>query len=214
MIYFEQIRVGGDRNFGYLVGDREKGVAVAIDPSYTPERFHEKAEELGMKITVIATTHGHDDHVDGNTALRERTGARVWIHKSSAKGDDLGVGDGDMLTVGGLQIRVIYTPGHTLDSVCYLVNGKRLVTGDTLFVGKVGGTYTDEAAHVEYDSLKKLLELPDDTTVWPGHDYGVRPSSTIGDERRENPFLLQEDFEAFLHLKNTWAEYKKKHGIA
>lgn len=214
MMHFEQIRVGGDRNFGYLIGDREGGKAVAVDPSYSPEQFAKKAEEIGMKIVAIAVTHGHGDHTNGNATLRELTGAKVWIHKSAAGPDDLGVGDSDILTVGALQIRVIYTPGHTLDSVCYLVNGERLVTGDTLFVGKVGGTGTEKAARVEYDSLTKLMKLPDEVSVWPGHDYGVRPSSTIGDEKKENPFILQGDFDAFFHLKNTWAEYKAKHGIA
>ncbi len=214
MMHFEQIRVGGDRNFGYLAGDRESGNAIAVDPSYSPEQFYEKAGKLGLKLVAIATTHNHEDHVNGNARLRELTGAKIWIHKSAATGDDLGVGDGDIMTLGELQVRVIFTPGHTADSVCYLLNDRKLVTGDTLFVGKVGGTATEEAARLEYDSLQKLLELPDPVTIWPGHDYGVRPSSTIGDERRENPFLLQEDFGAFVHLKKTWAEYKAKHGIA
>lgn len=213
MIHFEQVRVGGDRNFGYLIGDKEGGKAIAVDPSYTPEQFHQKAKDLDLSIAVIAATHGHEDHVNGNSRLRELTGAKIWTHKSSAGTEDLGVGNDDIITVGGIQIRVIYTPGHTLDSICYLVNGEMLITGDTLFVGKVGGTGTEEAARVEYDSLQKLMKLPDSVTVWPGHDYGVRPSSTIGDEKKENPFLVQPDFNAFYHLKNTWAAYKLKHGI-
>ncbi len=88
------------------------------------------------------------------------------------------------------------------------------MTGDTLFVGKIGGTGTEAAARAEYESLTKvLLRLPDATTVWPGHDYGCRPSSTIGLERRTNPFLLCEDFQAFLELKIGWAELKRRHGL-
>ncbi len=90
----------------------------------------------------------------------------------------------------------------------------RLITGDTLFVGKVGGTHDADSARLEYDSLRgKICSLPPETEVWPGHDYGVRPSSTIGDELRENPFLLRATFESFLDLKSNWAEYKRIHGI-
>jgi hydroxyacylglutathione hydrolase len=89
------------------------------------------------------------------------------------------------------------------------------MTGDTLFVGKVGGTGTEEAARAEYDSLHRVIgALPRETEVWPGHDYGVRPSSTLEAEFRENPFLLRESFEAFCELKANWAEYKRTHGIA
>ena len=100
-----------------------------------------------------------------------------------------------------------------MDSMCVLVD-KELVTGDTLFVGKVGGTYSRRDAEVEFASLKKLLELADDIRVWPGHNYGVKPTSTIGEERQTNPFLLRiGDFEAFFWLKENWAAYKLEHGI-
>ena len=89
-----------------------------------------------------------------------------------------------------------------------------MITGDTLFVGKVGGTDLGDSARDEYHSLfDKLLKLPDQTQVWPGHDYGVRPSSTIADERRENPFLLCSSFEDFVDLKRNWTKYKQEHGI-
>jgi glyoxylase-like metal-dependent hydrolase (beta-lactamase superfamily II) len=89
-----------------------------------------------------------------------------------------------------------------------------LITGDTLFVGKVGGTDLGPGARAEYESLfGKLLKLNEDVEVWPGHDYGVRPSSTIGEERRENPFLLCGSFEEFVDLKRNWTQYKREHGI-
>ena len=145
--------------------------------------------------------------------------------------------DGDELELGSLRAKVLHTPGHTADSICLLVDNK-LMTGDTLFVGKVGGTdygvrtvlgkllrsivgksggedYGAQArARAEYDSLfGKLLKLADEVQVWPGHDYGIRPSSTIGDERRENPFLLCPSLEAFVDLKRNWIQYKREHGI-
>jgi glyoxylase-like metal-dependent hydrolase (beta-lactamase superfamily II) len=89
----------------------------------------------------------------------------------------------------------------------------KLISGDTLFVGKVGGTDLGPGARKEWESLQKLMRLPDPTEVWPGHNYGVAPTSTIGHEKKTNPFLLQPTFDAFIDLKANWLEYKKKHGI-
>jgi glyoxylase-like metal-dependent hydrolase (beta-lactamase superfamily II) len=212
-VIFEQIRVGGDRNFAYLDGDRPGGTALVVDPSYSPMTVESLARERELTIRVIACTHAHPDHINGNEALRGATGAEVWLHRSAAGDGERPVDDGDLLCVGGLEVRVLHTPGHTPDSVCYLVGGK-LLSGDTLFVGKVGGTGFGRDAREEYESLRrKILALPDETEVWPGHDYGVRPCSTIGEERRTNPFLLREDFESFLDLKKNWLQYKKEHGI-
>ena len=139
--------------------------------------------------------------------------ALLVLHRSAGDRADLPVGDGDVLEMGGLSLKVIHTPGHTRDSICILVEDI-LLTGDTLFVGKVGGTDLGKQAQEEYDSLhNKLLTLPAGTKVYPGHDYGVAPSSTIGEEKNSNPFILQKSFEEFVDLKANWAEYKRTHGI-
>jgi hydroxyacylglutathione hydrolase len=206
---FEQILCGGDRNFAYLVGDEESREAVLIDPGYGPEMLVERIQRLGLHLVWILNTHGHHDHTGGNEAVRRLTQARVAAFGCG----DVPLKDGDRLPVGRREILTLHTPGHTRDSVCFLVEGK-LVTGDTLFVGKIGGTPDVASARLEFDSLhQKIVTLPPQTEVWPGHDYGVRPRSTIGDETRENPFLLRETFEAFLDLKDNWAEYKRLHGI-
>jgi hydroxyacylglutathione hydrolase len=206
---FEQVRCGGDRNFSYLLGDEESREAALVDPGYSPEMLVERVKGHRLRLRWILNTHGHSDHTGGNDAVRRMTGARIAAHSAG----DHPLEDGSLVPLGGLEIKAIHTPGHTLDSICFLVEG-RLITGDTLFVGKVGGTYDREAARLEFDSLHgKLCALPPETEVWPGHDYGVRPSSTIGDELRENPFLLRTTFESFLDLKTNWAEYKRIHGI-
>jgi hydroxyacylglutathione hydrolase len=206
---FEQIPCGGDRNFSYLLGDLESREAALVDPGYGPGELVERARVAGLRLVWILNTHGHSDHTGGNEEIRELTGARL---AASGCGDHP-LKDDDRLYLGNLEIRVLHTPGHTRDSVCFLVSGK-LITGDTLFVGKVGGTHDSDSARLEYESLRgKLCQLPPETEVWPGHDYGVRPSSTIGDELRENPFLLRTTFESFLDLKSNWAEYKRIHGI-
>ena len=114
-----------------------------------------------------------------------------------------------------LSLKILHVPGHAVDHlVVYETKHAILVTGDLLFVGKVGGTGTDADARTEWNSLQRLLsEIPDGATVWPGHDYGVRPSSTMGMERRTNPFLLCPDLDAFLQLKSGWAEFKKEYGL-
>ncbi|MFH1277169.1 MAG: MBL fold metallo-hydrolase [Candidatus Eisenbacteria bacterium] len=167
---------------------------------------------MGLTIRAIAITHDHPDHTNGNQELVELTGAEVWLHARAAGNGDRAVKDGETIDVGSLAVKVIHTPGHTPDSVCYLV-GDHLVSGDTLFVGKVGGTGYGTDAKEEFDSLHdKLMRLPDHVAVWPGHDYGVRPSSTIGEERKTNPFLVQPDFASFVNLKKNWLQYKKEHG--
>jgi len=215
---FEQVPTGGDRNFSYLAGDEETHEAIVVDPSDAPEMLLERAKSLGLRITTIVNTHLHHDHVAGNETIRAATGARVAAFSmpgtEPSREGDIGLADGDRIAAGRHKFKVLHTPGHTPEHICLYGEGK-VITGDTLFVGKVGGTDQADGARREYDSLHgKLLSLPDETEVWPGHDVGVRPSSTIGDERRTNPFLLCRTFEEFLDLKKNWAEYKQKHGIA
>ncbi len=210
---FQQIRAGGDRNFSYLIGDEETKEAAIVDPSYSPENSLQAAEKKDLKTVYVIGTHAHGDHTGGIAVLKGKTGAKVVMHTSAPGNADVRVADGDTLKLGKLELRVIHTPGHTPDSICILADGK-LVTGDTLFVGKIGGTGTDEAARVEYDSLfNKLMKLDDHIEVYPGHDYGVAPTSTIGHERQTNPFLLRKEFKDFKWLKDNWAAYKLEHGI-
>jgi glyoxylase-like metal-dependent hydrolase (beta-lactamase superfamily II) len=210
---FQQIRAGGDRNFGYLIGDEDSKEAAVVDPSSSPKVFPPAAEEHGLKIVYIIGTHGHGDHTGGIPALKRKTGAKVVMHTSSPDNADVRVADGDTLNLGKLELKIIHTPGHTPDSICILA-GDKLVTGDTLFVGKIGGTHTDQTARTEHDSLfSKLMKLDDSIEVYPGHDYGVAPTSTIGHERETNPFILREDFKDFKWLKDNWTAYKLEHGI-
>jgi glyoxylase-like metal-dependent hydrolase (beta-lactamase superfamily II) len=211
MIFF-QITSGGDRNYGYLVGCENTKKAAVVDPSPDPRPCFEKAQELGLTVEYVINTHTHFDHTGGNKFFKKK-GAQLVTHKSARKGD-VQVDDGDTLNVGDVTLSFIHTPGHTTESMCVLAD-KELMGGDTLFVGKVGGTGTREAALTEFDSLKKLMQLDEDVRVWPGHNYGVRPSSTIGEELKSNPFILRlNSFEDFYWLKQNWAAYKLEHGIA
>ena len=212
-LVFEQIRAGGDRNFGYLLGDRSAKQAVLIDPSYSPEAFVARAAEQGLAVSHVINTHGHPDHINGNARAVEMTRAPVAAHPLLRP--DVAFEDGQRLVVGGLTLRCLFVPGHCEDHIAlYEEKNRLLVTGDLLFVGKVGGTSSDDDARTEWNSLQRLVaEIPDDATVWPGHDYGARPSSTMALEKSTNPFLLCRSLNDFLQLKANWPSFKKEHGL-
>lgn len=218
-LIFEQIRAGGDRNFGYLLADRDAQRGVLIDPSYAPDAFVQRAQEQGITISHVINTHGHPDHVNGNERAIELTGATLAGHPllpaATPVRPIVPLADGEALRVGSLRLAVLHVPGHSADHlVLHEQTSRILMTGDLLFVGKVGGTSSDADAQTEWDSLQRVLrEVPDECTVWPGHDYGVRPSSTVALEKKTNPFLLCADVDEFLRLKRDWPNVKKRYGL-
>jgi glyoxylase-like metal-dependent hydrolase (beta-lactamase superfamily II) len=214
-LVFEQIRAGGDRNFGYLLGDRDAGVCALIDPSYSPEVFVTRAREQSLTVTLIVNTHGHADHLNGNEQAVALTGARVAAHPQCPTAVDVAISDGQELEIGSLRLRCLYVPGHAPDHLAlFELAYTLLITGDLLFVGKVGGTSNDADARTEWDSLQRLLaQVPDEATVWPGHDYGARPSSTVGLEKATNPFLRCAGADAFLARKAEWPALKQRLGL-
>jgi glyoxylase-like metal-dependent hydrolase (beta-lactamase superfamily II) len=214
-LIFEQIRAGGDRNVGYLLADREARQGVLIDPSYSPDVFVQRAVDQGIAITHVINTHSHPDHVNGNDEALERTRAPLAAHESAPTSPAVRLADGQELGVGALRLQFLHVPGHCPDHlVVYELSHRILMTGDLLFVGKVGGTRTEEDARTEWDSLQRVVRtVPRDATVWPGHDYGVRPSSTMALELETNPFLLCADVDAFLTLKADWPAVKARLGL-
>jgi len=217
---FWQIRTGGDRNFGYLIGDEKSKQAAVVDPSYAPKKFLDIASQLGLRIIWVIGTHAHSDHTKGMHTIKKATGAIKVKHKS-ARGlrPDRETWDGDRLVLGRRDLQIIHTPGHTPCSICVLVvtelyQNNKLITGDTLFVGKVGGTRTRNMAFKQWSSLSSLVrDWGEGTEIYPGHDFGIAPSSTVWLEKRTNPFLLNNDPHRFLELKDNWEEYKEEHGI-
>ena len=208
---FEQIRAGGDRNFAYLIGDEASAKAVIVDPASDPQRVLDRVAAHSLAVAYLVNTHSHNDHTAGNDLILTETKAQLL-------GGAVAVDDAFEIEMGKIVLTFIHTPGHTPESLCLLAKEAagtgQLITGDTLFVGKVGGTGFGDDARDEYDSLHgKLLQLPDETRVWPGHDYGAAPDSTIGRERETNPFLIQKSFDEFVDLKRNWLDYKEKHGI-
>jgi len=214
-VFFHQVPANGDRNFAYWIGDETTREAAIVDASYAPERVWAEVQAERLVVRYVISTHSHTDHIAGNDYLLERTEAVEVMHESALRAARRRVKDNEELSLGGLRLRFLHTPGHIPDHVCVLVEGK-LLTGDILFVGKIGGTgpnFPGSDPRQQWDGLQRLMRLDPETEVWPGHDYGVAPSSTIGREIATNPFLLCKTYEDFLYLKDHWAEYKQAHGI-
>lgn len=206
-------QTGGDRNLGYLIADDVTKRAVVIDPSYDPIAIATFASDNNYEVVCAFNTHDHHDHTNGNEAFDAATGVHPLKFGDLDTRTSQAVADGAVFPLGNLDIRIIHTPGHTPDSICLLIDGV-LFTGDTLFVGKMGGTDLEDGARAQYASLhEKLLTLPGDTRVYPGHDVGVSPESTLQQEGETNPFLLRPDVKSFIELKANWVTYKKEHGI-
>ncbi len=205
-----QTPVGQMEVFCYLVYDEVSGEGVLIDPAGDENRLLELLREKSVKLRYILNTHGHADHTCGNDYLREETGAKVIMHElddeffqqpesrqwaemmgfCAAKPADVRIQDGDEISFGDIRAKFIHTPGHTPGACCILIDGN-LFTGDTLFVSAVGRTDLPGASFQQLlESLKtKILPLPPETVVWPGHDYGDRPKSTLQHETETNPYI-------------------------
>ncbi len=216
---FMQLHLGGDRNFQYLIGDSRTGKAAAVDPGFEADQFQAISHSHGFDITDILITHGHSDHNGCATGLAELTGATIHTGAEGTLPGAQLLADDQLLRVGGLIIRALATPGHAPDHFCFLCEDC-LVTGDLLFCGKVGGTgayFPGSSAKEEWDSLQRLMLLPPETRVYPGHDYfggeGTMTFSTLDHEKQYNPFLTSGGFGEFCALKENWATYKKEHGI-
>jgi hydroxyacylglutathione hydrolase len=200
-MFFRQIQQHSD-NFSYIIADDTTREAAVVDSSYNAGKIASILKAENLKLKYIINTHSHSDHTAGNAELRSMSSARIVAHKLSRVNADVKVDDGDIISIGSIQVKVIHTPGHTPDSICLLVDNQKLLTGDTLFVGECGRTDMPGGnSRSMYDSLfHKLLKLNDNVEVYPGHDYGSKPSSTIGEERRSNYTLEHRSLSEFIEF--------------
>ena len=188
---FRQLFDATSGTYTYLLASRRGGEALIIDPVLEKvDRYLKLIEELDLKLVKAVDTHLHADHVTGLGALRDRTRC-VTVMGEQSKVDvvSMRVGEGDALRIEGVSFDVMYTPGHTDDSYSFLL-ADRVFTGDTLLIRGTGRTdFQNGDARAQYESLRRLLRLPDETLVFPAHDYKGDTVSTIGEERRYNPRL-------------------------
>ncbi|NKB41406.1 MAG: MBL fold metallo-hydrolase [Ilumatobacter sp.] len=220
-LYFRQLLSGQDFasgdmlaeqmvNFVYAIGDRGTGECVLVDPAYAVGDIVDVVEADGMSVTAALATHYHPDHVGGSmmghtiegvAALLERVDCPIhihtdeceWVTKSTGVGNDHLVEhvSGDVVTVGTVDIRLLHTPGHTPGSQCFLVDG-RLVAGDTLFLEGCGRTDLPGSNPAEMvDSLRRLAQIPDETTLFPGHRYSAASSASMATVKKIN-FVFDE----------------------
>jgi hydroxyacylglutathione hydrolase len=197
-MFFKQVMQQGD-NFSYIIADDTTKEAAVVDPSFNADAIFRILRDQNLNVKYIINTHYHSDHTASNEDFRSNFGAKVVAHKLSHVNKDVSVVDGDVIRVGEIVLKVIHTPGHTPDSICLLVDDK-LLTGDTLFVGECGRTdLPGGSAEDMYHSLfGKLMKLDDNIMVYPGHDYGPKPYSTIGIERRTNYTLQKRTVDEFI----------------
>ncbi len=195
----------------FIMGCEEKKEAIIIDPAGSEEMLASEIDKLGLRLKYIVNTHGHPDHTSGNKRMKELTGAPVLMHKQDdeffrmpeavatfrawgfepAPPADGFLQDGKSVDFGNIKLDVIHTPGHSPGSVC-LVGQGYIVTGDTLFINGIGRTdLPGGSMQILNVSLKeKILPLPDELIVLPGHDYGPMPTDTLGNQKKTNPYLM------------------------
>lgn len=208
-MFLKQMQVGQMAVFAYLIGDKESGEGLVIDPAASVDAIISLAEKNNITIKYIVNTHGHFDHISGNKEMKNKTKAQIIIHQGDADmlGNttsfyyrmfganqsppaDIQVKEGDRIEIGNIYLKVIHTPGHSPGGMALYMKGY-VFTGDTLFVGAVGRTDLPGGSwEVMSRSIKERLStLPEETIVMPGHNYGRMPTSTIGHEKLTNPFL-------------------------
>lgn len=206
-LYLRQFELGPMENFVYLVGDKKTGECLIVDPAWDVESVIQAAAEDGMKVIGGLATHTHFDHINGLEDLMRVPDTKIYIHKEEAdpfkkfKDRVVKTEEGLNLSIGGLKIAFLHTPGHSPGGQCFLVAG-RLFSGDTLFINACGRSdLAGGSVEMLYASLQRLARLDDEVIVLPGHDYGEKPTSTIGGEKRNNPYYQCRSFDEFLSAR-------------
>ena len=196
-----QMAVGPMQNFVYLLADKSGGEGLVVDSGWETKPIVNAANKANVKVKFAVATHNHFDHTSSLRELADSLGAKVVAHQRSITEHDISVDGGDVLALGKAEVRVIYTPGHTEDSIC-LHDGEDLFTGDTLFIGNCGRTDLPGGSSRElFRSLHDvIMRLPPSTIIYPGHDYGDVPHRSLGEEALSNPVLLARTYAEFFGI--------------
>src|SRR5882724_6648374 len=205
-VIFRQLFDSVSGTYTYLLASRRGGEALIIDPVLEKiQRYTQLIKELDLRLVKAVDTHLHADHITGLGALRDHTHC-ITVMGEMSKADvvSMRLSDGDKLTIEGISLGAIYTPGHTDDSYSFVMED-RVFTGDTLLIRGTGRTdFQNGDARAQYESIfNKLLRLPDDTMVFPAHDYKGETVSTVGEEKRYNPRLQVKSIDEYVELMNN-----------
>ena len=196
-----QIEVGNMQNFTYILEDEDTGESIILDPSWNLDEIQKVITRYDLKVKYIVNTHHHFDHTLGNEAMAKETEAKILQHESSALKHDITLVDEQKIKFGNSQLTVFHTPGHSKDSICLVGDGK-IFSGDTLFVGNCGrvdlpGGSAQELYHSLFDILYKMDES---LVLYPGHNYGSTPISTLANEKKSNFVLQKRSEQEFMEL--------------
>jgi hydroxyacylglutathione hydrolase len=196
-----QIPIAGTDNFSYLVICPQTGKALGVDPGISPESMLSVLRERELTLEVLANTHGHGDHISGNGEVLKVTGAKLAASPLDVPAAEIALREGSQLQIGSITIEVLHTPGHTPGGLVFNPPGA-LITGDILFVTRCGrADFPGSDPEAMYHSLLRLASFSPETKVFPGHDYGPKPHSTIGFERKHNEYMKCPDLESFIKLR-------------
>lgn len=214
-LYFKQLEIGPMQNYVYLVGSLDTRKVAVVDAAWEIDTILKIAAQDDVEITHALVTHTHPDHVGGSfagvdiagaTELLEKCKAKVVVHKAEAEAlkglassDIIKTDNGDKINVGGIEIELMHTPGHTPGSQCFLVEG-RVVSGDTMFIDACGRVDFPggNPEQMYYSLTQKLMALPEETILYPGHNYARLPHATIGEQKKTNPYLRFASLKQFL----------------
>jgi len=201
-----QIEVGLLQNFCEILYCPETRAAAIVDPAWEVDTLLREAGRLGLKVEAALITHTHNDHIEGVEELVRKTGAAVVVNPREAdrvrgaSGTVVDATEGVEIAIGRRGVRALETRGHTVGGVCYLADGY-VITGDVLFIGGCGRTnFAGGDTAQMWESLQRLMRLPEETRVYPGHNYGDTPTSTIGHEILTNKYLRCATFDEFRAL--------------
>lgn len=202
-----QVEVGLLENFCEILWCPDTRAAAVVDPAWEVDRLLREAERLRVTVGLVLITHTHHDHIEGVEELVQKTGAKVAVHPNEGAkirplaSSVLEVSDREDIAIGRRGVRALATFGHTIGGTCFLADGY-VITGDVMFVRGCGRTdFPGGSTEALWNSLQRLASLPEETRVYPGHNYGPTPTSTIGSELLENPYLRCETFQAFRELR-------------
>ena len=212
-LYLKQMEIGPMENFVYLVGSKDTREVFVVDPAWQVDTVLRVAKEEDLKIVGALVSHYHFDHTNGIEELLESLNVPIYVNKNDVPYLDVpgslvkAVDAGMKVKAGNVEIEMVHTPGHTPGSQCFHVRD-HLISGDTLFINACGRTDLPggDAKQMYHSLTGTLMKMPDDTVLCPGHNYSDKPMTTMGEQKKHNPYLMCDSLDNFLKFRTGVSE--------